>query len=79
MTWGKDHDINTITSLAREFLILDPLGLPFFIPFAISNRTGLSFWPSFAVGVLLASLTIGTWFWMSSPPANRQSEIENRK
>jgi hypothetical protein len=79
MTWGKDHDMNTIASLARETLILVPLGLPFFIPFAISNRTGLSFWPSFAFGDLLASLTIGTWFWISSPQANRQPEIENRQ
>ena len=79
MTWNKDHDMNTIASLARETLILVPIGLPFFIPFAISHRTGLSFWPSFAMGVLLASLTIGSWFWVSSLPTNRQSEIENHQ
>ena len=79
MTWNKDHDMNTIASLARETLILVPLGLPFFIPFAISHRTGLSFWPSFAMGVFLASLTIGSWFWVSSLQTNRQSEIENHQ
>ena len=79
MTWNKDHDMNTIASLARETLILVPIGLPFFIPFAISHRTGLSFWPSFAMGVLLASLTIGSWFWVSSLLINRQSEIENHQ
>jgi len=79
MTWNKDHDMTVIASLARETLILVPLGLPFFIPFVISNRTGLSFWPSFAIGVLLASLTIGAWFWISSPPPIRPLEIENRQ
>ncbi len=79
MTWNKDHDMSTIAELARETLILVPLGLPFFVPFAISNRTGLTFWPSFAIGVVLASLTIGTWFWISSPPTDCRSSIENRQ
>lgn len=62
MLWTKDGEMTAVTRLARETLVLVPLGLPFFIPFALSNRTGLSFWPSFAVGVLLASITIGLWF-----------------
>lgn len=62
MTWTNKHEMATITSLARETLVLVPLGLPFFIPFAFANRTGLSFWPSFAIGVVLASITIGLWF-----------------
>ena len=62
MTWNRHHEMNTITALARETMILVPLGLPFFVPFAFANRTGLSFWPSFLFGVLLASLTIGAWF-----------------
>ncbi len=61
MTWTKEGDMGTITQLARETLVLVPLGLPFFIPFALANRTGLSFWSSFGLGVLLASLTIGAW------------------
>jgi hypothetical protein len=79
MTWNKDHDMNTIAGLARETLVLVPLGLPFFVPFALSNRTGLTFWPSFAIGVVFASLTIGTWFWISSPPEDRRPSIENRE
>ena len=75
MTWTKQGEMGTITSLARETLILVPLGLPFFIPFAVANRTGLSFWPSFALGVLLASLTIGAWFqWGPSPSTTDGSE-----
>lgn len=65
MTWTKEHEMGTITSLARETLVLVPLGLPFFIPFAIANRTGLSFWPTFVLGILFASLTIGAWFWFA--------------
>lgn len=70
MAWNKDHEMSTITQLARETLVLVPLGLPFFVPFAFANRTGMTFWPSFAIGLLLASLSIGAWFYFSqvSPP-----------
>ena len=74
MTWNKDHEMTTITTLARETLILVPLGLPFFVPFAISDRTGLSFWPSFLLGVLFASITIGCWVWFS--PLQKPSKPE---
>lgn len=64
MTWTKSGEMATIIQLARETLVLVPLGLPFFIPFAIAKRTGLSFWPSFLAGVVLASVTIGAWMWL---------------
>lgn len=60
--WQKNQDLKTISSLARETLILVPLGLPFFIPIAASERLGLSFWPAFILGLILASVTIGLWF-----------------
>ena len=63
-TWNKNQDLNTISQLARETLILVPLGLPFFIPLAFSERLGLGFWSAFAAGILLASATIGLWFWL---------------
>ncbi len=79
MTWTKQGEMGTITSLARETLILVPLGLPFFIPFAVANRTGLSFWPSFVLGVVLASLTIGAWFqWGPNPTATAVSETSKK-
>jgi hypothetical protein len=62
MTWSKSHDMVAISKLACETLILVPLGLPFFVPLVLSSRTGLTFWPSFALGILLASITIGLWF-----------------
>ena len=60
MTWKIEQEMGTITALTRETMILVPLGLPFFVPFAVANRTGLSFWTKFVIGVLLASLTIRT-------------------
>jgi len=63
-TWNKNQDLNTISQLARETLILVPLGLPFFIPLAFSERLGVGFWSAFAAGILLASATIGLWFWL---------------
>ena len=63
-TWTRHEDLTTISRLARETLVLVPLGLPFFLPLAFAGRLGLSFWPAFASGVALASLTIGLWFWL---------------
>ena len=68
MLWTKEGEMTTITQLAKETLVLVPLGLPFFMPFALSSRTGLSFWPSFMVGVVLASTTIGLWFRFGPGP-----------
>lgn len=84
MLWTKEGEMTAITRLARETLVLVPLGLPFFIPFAVSNRTGLSFWPSFAIGVLLASITISLWFRFGPSTSvqhtkEAQSEVETSK
>ncbi|MBA3312605.1 MAG: hypothetical protein H0T47_04835 [Planctomycetaceae bacterium] len=64
MAWTKDADLPAVSRLARETLILVPLGLPFFVPLAFADRLGLSFWSAFAIGVALASATIGLWFWL---------------
>ncbi len=77
MTWTKQGEMGTITNLARETLVLVPLGLPFFVPFALANRTGLSFWPSFVLGLVLASLTIGAWFQYGPSPANQPAAPQN--
>ena len=62
MSWQQQHDLPAISRLARETLILVPLGLPFFVPLAFADRMGLSFWSAAALGVVLAALTIGAWF-----------------
>ena len=65
-TWTEHHELQTVSRLARETLILVPLGLPFFVPLAFAERLGLSFWAAFVIGLLLASLTIGTWLVISA-------------
>jgi hypothetical protein len=61
MGWFQHHDLPSISKVACETLILVPLGLPFFVPLALASRMGLGFWPSFAAGIVLASVTIGGW------------------
>lgn len=60
-TWFRDHDLKTVSQLARETLILVPLGLPFFVPLAFAERLGLGFWSSMAAGLCMAVITIGAW------------------
>ncbi len=64
MTWFKDHDLKNLSQLSRETLILVPLGLPFFAPLAFADRLGLNFWSALGAGLVLASLTIGTWLML---------------
>jgi hypothetical protein len=59
--WFQHRDLPAITKLARETLVLVPLGLPFFVPLAFADRLGLDFWPAFGSGLALATLTIGAW------------------
>jgi hypothetical protein len=60
-SWFQHRDVPAISRLARETLVLVPLGLPFFVPLALAERLGLNFWAAFAWGIVLASLTIGAW------------------
>ncbi|MDX1924871.1 MAG: DUF3147 family protein [Pirellulaceae bacterium] len=70
LTWQMQRDMAVITGLARETLILVPLGLPFFVPFALASRTGLTFWPSFFSGILMVVATIGGYFAISTRVGN---------
>lgn len=63
--WNKEQDMTTVSRLARETLVLVPLGLPVFIPLAFSERLGLGFWSSLVAGIVLATATIGLWFWVA--------------
>ena len=64
MTWTRHHDLPAISRLARETLVLVPLGLPFFVPLAFADRLGLGFWNALFAGLVLASVTITLWFWL---------------
>ena len=57
--WAKEHDLKSLSQMARETLILVPLGLPFFVPLAFADRFGLGFWSAMVAGLILASMTIG--------------------
>ena len=65
-TWQQKHDVRTIAQLARETLVLVPLGLPFFMPLALADRWELGFWPVFLLGLVLATITIGLWLWLGA-------------
>src|SRR5215207_9337037 len=52
--WFQHRDLPAISKLARDTLVLVPLGLPFFVPFVLAQRLGLSFWTCFATGTILA-------------------------
>jgi hypothetical protein len=59
--WYRDGDVQSLSTMARETLILVPLGLPFFVPLAFAERLGLGFWPAIGAGLLLAGTTVGLW------------------
>ena len=62
MSWRQHHDLPAISRLARETLILVPLGLPCFVPLAFAERLGIGFWTAAGSGLILAATTIGVWF-----------------
>jgi len=59
VSWFQHHDLKSVSQLARDTLILVPLGLPFFVPLAVAQRLGIGFGLAFAAGVVLASMSIG--------------------
>ena len=61
MSWQQHRNLPAISRLARETLVLVPLGLPFFLPLAFAERFRLEFWPAFLIGLALATATIGLW------------------
>ena len=65
MSWQQHRDLPAISRLARETLVLVPLGLPFFVPLAFAQRFGLDFWPAFVIGLVVTTATIGLWLWLT--------------
>jgi hypothetical protein len=61
MSWFQYHDLPSISKLAKETVVLVLLGLPFFVPLMFASNLGLGFWASMAVGVVLATISIGAW------------------
>ena len=64
MTWTRHHDLETISRLARETLILVLLGLPCFVPLALAARWGWGFWTALLAGLGMAAVTTTLWLWL---------------
>ena len=64
--WQQHHRLDQLSTLARDTLILVPLGLPFFVPLAFASRLGIGFWTAILSGIALASATILTYLFFSS-------------
>ena len=61
LSWQTHHDPKQLQSMARDTLILVPLGLPFFVPLAFASRLGLDMPQAFVLGLLLAGGATAAW------------------
>jgi hypothetical protein len=80
--WMQHRDLPAISQLARDTLVLVPLGLVFFLPFAFAQRLGWSFWTCFISGTVLATATIITWLVLfpgKAEPATGDAEVKTAK
>ena len=58
-------DLEPISKMARQMLILVPLSLTFFVPLAFADRFHLTFWPAFAMGLALVTASVGSYLWFT--------------
>jgi predicted Kef-type K+ transport protein len=65
-SWFQHHDLPSVSRMARDTLVLVPLGLPFFLPFALADRLGWNYWSCLVVGLALATAGIGTWLTLTA-------------
>ena len=65
-SWFQHRDMPAVSRMAKDTLVLVPLGLPFFMPFAFANRFGWSFWACMIAGMLLATTAILAWLGLST-------------
>jgi hypothetical protein len=65
-SWLQHRDLPAISQMAKDTLILVPLGLPFFVPLALADRFGWNYWIALIAGLILASLTIGIWLFLTA-------------
>ena len=59
--WFEYRNLLQLSRIARETLILVPLGLPFYVPLAFAERWQLSFGTAIGTGVVLACASICVW------------------
>lgn len=66
LSWSRDHDLVTVSRLAREAIFFVVLGLPFFVPLAFADRLGLGFGTALVAGIAIAGLTTAIGLFLSS-------------
>jgi hypothetical protein len=64
MAWMQHRDVEAASRLAKETLVLVPLGLPLFVPLVLADRIGYGFWTAIVLGIVLASSSTALWFWL---------------
>ena len=62
----RTPDLAPISRMARQMLVLVPLGLTFFVPLAFAHQLHLSFWPAFAIGLVLVTVAVTTYLWLTA-------------
>jgi len=58
-------ELAPISRMARQMLILVPLSLTFFVPLAFADRLHLTFWPAYAAGLALVTVSVGSYLWFT--------------
>ena len=66
-SWCQHRDLPAISAMAKDTLVLVPLGLPFFVPLALAAHFGWNFWLASIAGIILASIAIGAWLMLIAP------------
>ena len=61
----REPDLAPIARMARQMLVLVPLGLTFFVPLAFAERLQLPFWPAFTMGLALVTASVSTYLWFT--------------
>lgn len=67
LAWQRHHDAAQLQTMARETLVLVPLGLPFFVPLALAERLRDRQLQALVAGLLLAAATISAWLRWGPP------------
>ena len=64
--YSQTPDLAPISRMARQMLVLVPLSLPFFVPLAFADRLHLAFWPAFAIGLALVTVSVSTYLGLTA-------------
>jgi len=63
--YHQSPELAPISKMARQMLVLVPLSLTFFVPLAFAGRLHLTFWPAYAIGLALVTVSVGGYLWFT--------------